>query len=493
MRFTVRCLFLVCLLPGMLPGIGRAVAAVMSGDAGIPLEVGSGKQLFIDETFFESSENVSLHLNPAVKTGEHTLVSDRPWENATLNWFSIMEDDGKFRMWYECYDVAGWPTTDDTSFCYAESKDGIQWTKPSLGLFSYQGSTDNNILFRQIGPEGSRSRVHGVGVFKVPDASPEARYKAVSQGLFEGYDPPYRIAGMYSPDGLRWTRVAKPICDVFADSQYSGWRDHISGEYVLFGRVPGRGRAIGRSTSASFESFAPLERVLETDEHDPPDSDLYNPSAFRYPYADRVFLMFPSLYRHDTDTLDIHLAVSRDGIYWTRPDQGKPLVALGDTGAFDSGSLYMGQGFLRHGNELWMYYSGSPLKHNEVDLDTLAKPENRRVFSRCVLRLDGFVSVEAGESEGQFITPPMRFKGARLVLNVKTKASGSVRVGLLDDKDNPIPGRGTEDCVPITGDHVACTVSWQENNGLEYLEKTPVKLVVKMRNVSLYAFQFLPE
>jgi hypothetical protein len=52
--------------------------------------------------------------------------------------------------------------------------------------------------------------------------------------------------------------------------------------------------------------------VLQTDENDPAESDLYNPAALKYPYADNVYLMFPSLYRHSTDTLDIRLAVSRD-------------------------------------------------------------------------------------------------------------------------------------------------------------------------------------
>jgi len=486
-------MILVCLLTGMPPGIWQQVAAEEDVDEKKPLAIRSGKQLFVDETFFEFSENVTLRLHPAIKTGEHTLASDRLWEDATLNWFSVMEEDGKFRMWYEAYDVEGWPTPDDTSFCYAESEDGIRWTKPALGLFSYQGSTDNNILFRQVGPEGARSRVHGAGVFKDPGAPPEARYKAVSQGLFEGYDPPYRIAGMYSADGLRWTRVPEPICAVFADSQYSAWRDEVAGDYVLFGRVSGRGRAIGRAVSASFERFAPLERVLETDDRHPPDSDLYNPSALKYSFAEHVYFMFPSLYRHDTDTLDIHLAVSRDGIHWTWPERGKPFVALGGEGAFDSGSLYMGQGCIRSGTELWMYYSGSPLKHNEVELDVLEKPENRRVYSRCVVRLDGFVSVDAGETEGYFVTPPLRFQGTRLALNVKTEASGSVRVGLLDGKGNPIPGYDMEACVPIRGDHTEYTVSWHEENDLKNLEKKPVKLAVKMRNASLYAFQFLPE
>ena len=34
----------------------------------------------------------------------------------------------------------------DQLTCYAESHDGITWTRPSLGLFEFKGSKDNNIV-----------------------------------------------------------------------------------------------------------------------------------------------------------------------------------------------------------------------------------------------------------------------------------------------------------------------------------------------------------
>ncbi len=458
-----------------------------------PIDVGDRPQLFIDNLFFESSENITLHMNPPTKTGEQTLVSDRPWENATLNWFSVMEDDGsrgpggKYRMWYECYDVEGWPTTNDTSFCYAESADAIHWNKPALAILPYHDSTENNILFRQIGSEGAHSRVHGAGVFKDPNAPPETQYKAVSQGMFTAYNPVYRVAGMTSPDGLHWTRLAKPICDVFADSQYSGFWDTPTRQYVLYGRSNGHGRAIGRATSASFDQFAPLELVLETNDQDPPESDLYNPAAIKYPYADHAYFMFPSLYRHKDDTLDIHLAVSRDGIHWTWPERGKPFVALGPAGTFDSGSLYMGQGLIRANNELNLYYSGAPIKHNESELDALSKPENKRIFGRLVSRPEGLVSAEAGEQEAIFTTPPLKYQGNRLLLNAKTAPNGEIRIALLNAEGKPIPGYTIQDSTPITGDHQQIQATWKRN---PTLPEPTQKLTIKMKNASLYSFQF---
>ena len=216
----------------------------MSADSAVRV-IGSQKILFVDDAFIERSLGTRLKLHPPRKTGQRLIESEHPWESATLNWFSVLQDGEKYRMWYECYDIEGWPTPDDTSFCYAESTDGVHWTKPNLGLFSYRGSTDNNILFREIGVDKHRSRVHGSCVFLDPSAPPDARYKCVSQGQFQGIgDHPHYVAGMTSPDGLHWTRYPQPICAVFADSQYSGFWDETQRQLCHL-RTRGRPRWAG--------------------------------------------------------------------------------------------------------------------------------------------------------------------------------------------------------------------------------------------------------
>lgn len=458
--------------------------------------VGSGKQLLIDKAFFETSENIEIRLHPPNKTGEKVVTREHPWESATLNWFTVMEDPGvvdkqaKYRMWYECYDVEGWPTADDTSFCYAESRDGIHWTKPELGLFEYQGSRKNNILFRQVGAGPAESRVHGSNVFLDPVAAPESRYKAVSQGMWKGRATPHTLAGMFSADGLAWTRYPKPICDVFADSQYSGFWDSRLDAYVLYGRSFAGGRAIGRSTSADFTSFAPLETVLHADGNDPPNSDLYNPAAIQYGWADNVYFMFPSLFQHDPDTLDIRMAVSRDGIHWTWPQQDVPFIPLGKEGSFDSKCLYMGQGILQVGDETWLYYSGAPLTHSGHELEDLVACDQPRAYSRVVLKRDRFVSAEAGDGIGWFVTPPLAFQGDTLVLNVDIREGGVLRVALLDENGEPLPNRGLTDCVPLTGDHLVVPVRWRNGSDVALRAGRPTRMKVEMRNANLFAFQF---
>ncbi|MFO1000493.1 MAG: hypothetical protein U0936_09145 [Planctomycetaceae bacterium] len=458
-----------------------------------PIIVGRDPVLFADPRMILSAEGVRTRLHPPRKTGERLLISDKPWEDATLNWFSVLHQDGKFRMWYECYDREGWPTADDTSFCYAESEDGIRWVKPNLGLFNYKGSTENNILFRQIGVGASRSRVHGSGVFYDSTAPEASRFKCVSQGLFQGIgERPYYVAGMISPDGLNWTRLEKPICQVFADSQYSGHWNPVPGKYVLYGRVGGRGRAIGRSVSDRFESFPSLSLVLQTDDQHPPQTDLYNPACVLYPGRTDLVMMFPSLFNHQKDTLDIRFAVSNEGEKWTWPDRETALIPLGTEGESDSGSLYMANGCVEVKDEIWFYFGASRLKHEETNLDTLADPLNQRVYSRAVAKKDRLVSASAGASDGRFITPLLKPTGRFLSVTADIRQGGQLRVGLRDSTGKAVPGRALSDCELITSSCSGHRIRWKDSAVVESSEEA-VQIEVEMRNADVFSFRFLAE
>jgi hypothetical protein len=479
--------------------------------------VGSDKQLFIDDLFFETSENIKIQMNPARKTGEITLRKEKSWESAIApNYFNVMDDNGTYRMWYEVYTAEYWYTAHDSLFCYAESEDGIHWTKPNLGLFEWQGATDpapskdNNILFQDIGEGSYRSRVHGSGIFKDPTAPPEQRYKAVSQGLwFDMPRPIHRVALMYSPDGLHWTRHPAPINAPIngenpSDGMHSCFWDESIGKYVLYrmSGVPGIARTQWRSESDDCTNFPPPTLVLSPTERTPKECDLYSMCPRKYPYAANAYFAFCNLYRHGPkshpqgsldDKLVIRLAVSRDGIRWYWPDEGA-FVPLGEPGEFDSGEAYMGQGIIRVGDELWQYYMGSPLTHQQVELDVLLHFDHNTA-SRVISRLDGYVSADAGPEGGHFVTPPLTYEGNTLNLNLKVNSGGSVRVGLLDENNQPVKGRSATDCIPITGDHIADQVKWldqgMEVNDIGQAAGKPTRLRIEMNDAKLFAFQFI--
>ena len=113
---------------------------------------------------------------------------------------------------------------------YAESSDGIRWTKPNLGLFRYRGSSDNNIVLggdgRRYLPtdkwQGKLGTHTGLGwrgdmvpfIDTSPTVRPDARYKALVRGARGAHQIPgeYTDYGMYpfkSPDGLHWTLMSE--------------------------------------------------------------------------------------------------------------------------------------------------------------------------------------------------------------------------------------------------------------------------------------------
>lgn len=151
---------------------------------------------------------------------------------------------------------------------------------------------------------------------------------------------------------------------------------------------------------------------------------------------------------------------------------------------------------------MFMYYRASDWLHGWDRTEQnrkiliaagLGGTNNITVFSRLVLRRDGFVSVRADWRGGEFTTPPLRFAGRRLLLNINTSATGVARVAVLDAEGKPIPGFALEDCDIIhTANEINRVVTWQGGSDLGALAGRPVRLRFVMRNTDLFAFQFQP-
>ena len=273
-------------------------------------------------------------------------------------------------------------------------------------------------------------------------------------------------------------------------------------------------RAIGRSVSDDLSRFPMPEVVFGPDERDPQFGgagvmDFYMPNVIQYPHAQDAYFLFSPRYLHyedwfladdlskypksGADTLntgpeDIGFAASRDGIQWHRYRR-EPWIRLGMEGTFDSGNMYPARGMVVRDREIWMYYTGYDTLHGDVDV----KQRNRPVLSRVVLRRDGFTAVEADYVGGQFTTPPVRFQGDGLHLNVDTSALGLVRVELQKTDGQPIPGFALSDCDRIhTANSVDCVVTWRGGqSSLASVQGQPVRIQFELRfGAKLYAFQF---
>ena len=130
---------------------------------------------------------------------------DRPWERKVLDYSSVVWDQGRYRMWYRVDE--GDPRidrpTDRTWTCYAESRDGIHWEKPELGLVSHGGSTRNNIVLEH-------NQYWNASILLDPKQPRGAagRYKMILL-YYNHQDKREQIHGFISSNGFRW-RPSKP-------------------------------------------------------------------------------------------------------------------------------------------------------------------------------------------------------------------------------------------------------------------------------------------
>jgi hypothetical protein len=147
-----------------------------------------------------------------------------------------------------------------------------------------------------------------------------------------------------------------------------------------------------------------------------------------------------------------------------------------------------------------MYYLGSDQIHgwgrDERNMRLLkaagvAPAHDTNVISRLVLRRDGFISARAAYTGGEFTTPPLKFAGRELVLNVDTSAAGLLRCELLNEEGKSLEGYRLEDCDVIhTANEIDRVVKWKGKSDVSALAGRLVKLRVSFRDTDLYAFQF---
>ncbi|WP_428938264.1 hypothetical protein [Fontivita pretiosa] len=463
------------------------------------IDIGSARQLFCDERFIDAPERISIAMNPPAKLGP-VLKPDRPWEDFRLTSYFTVVDDGKLaRMYYSCFSHDQWNTPgawDKHAYlCYAESTDGLHWDKPELGLVEFEGSKRNNILMPRI--------VDGT-VFVDPTAPPQQRYKMLHTigphgvGLFVSC----------SADGIRFTTPDKPVSPWRPDSQQNAFYDQRLNKYVAYLRarpdmgLQPKGRSVARVEIDQIDQpWAGLtpQIVFAADDQDPDDVDFYTNACVKYPWGADAYFMFPATYHHfpkeygNDGLLDSAAAFSRDGIVWQRPDR-RPYVPLGMTDDWDAAFIMMGVGLVRRGKRIYQYYNGTDLSHGGTRKESKNVSKDRRRWGWMAAvqqRLDGFYCAQAAYEGGQFITPPIRFQGSRLVLNIDTSAAGSARVAITDASGAPIEGFAIDDCDKIMANDTDYEVSWRSRRDVSSLSGQPIRLRFQMRCARLYAMQFV--
>ena len=411
------------------------------------VDIGSRLELFVDEYLVDSMSGVSLQLHRP-QLSEPVLKFDADWEGPGNHYITVFKDEDIYRLYYRCVGGGDVPASGEgwlMNTCYAESRDGINWIRPKLGLVEYNGSKENNIILT--GEEGDWGNpVCNFYAFR--DTNPAAlaseRYKGVG-GINRG------LYALVSADGVHWKPKAekpmilhsithKPMINGFDSPQR-----HLLGpppETVRClhpGHVSGsRWRKGPQRPSVDFDRLRQL--VLSR-------VDRYG----RRPSQSALHLLCHTLLQgtpplpglsqalHAFSTLGT--AERLRSAPWKRAvrlgvhgEQRRPALETlsGGLRSTRSGSSqldrpqhYVARGLVAAGpNEIAVYV----LRHFRLPSLHLR---------RGILRTDGFVSVNAPYQGGEILTKPLLFKGSRLIVNYSTSAAGGLRVEILDTRENP--------------------------------------------------------
>lgn len=479
---------------GMQTGAIALAASSLQGAQTQPVTIGSRRELFVDDELIAEMKGVRLDLAIPVDGGP-AIQFDRPWEGAFCGYTTVIKESEIYRMYYRGVPVAGQDGNDGEVTCYAESKDGKSWQRPTLNLYEVKGTRANNVILANSAPY-----CHNFSPLldTKPGVPAAEKYKALAGVHKTG------LKAFVSADGVRWKPlreqpVLPPPKEFALDSQNIAFWSESEKKYVLYYRTwkkigDVRYRWVSRATSSDFVNWSGPEE-MSYGEAQP--EHLYTNQTSAYFRAPHLYVGICARFmpgrqivneqqaaelrvdpKYFKDCSDAVLVTSRGGARYTRK--------------------FM-EAFLRPGVGLenWVSRSNYPaLNLVQTGPTTMSFYVNRNYgqptayLRRYDLRLDGLSSARAGYSGGELITKPLRFDGSQLELNFSTSAPGGIRVELQDASGAPIPGFTLADSTELIGDEIERVYSWKGGANVASLQGRPIRLRFVMKDANLYAFRF---
>jgi hypothetical protein len=490
----------------------------------LPIKLGSRKYVFIDGAIIDKMKNIKFAVNPPK---DIKMVFDDIGKSFRKHLTVVQDDSGLIRI-YNSYG--------DDYLGVITSRDGEHFIKPDFGMHH---KMDKNIVI----PES----VGGLGnPFIDPNGPQDEKWKYITGYHDRG------IYLYTSPDGWHWKRWPTYLLPFRSGTQSCSFYDDQRGMYIGYHRTgifrtPGgvtqRSSVITQETdvhqpwkfhplswqeSLDSAKVLPLRKpqpwyldngplsppapglefphLFGPDSADPVGTDFYVTKAQKYQWAPDTYLAFPLAYFHyekdgpptrqvlgapqmdrGSGPLETQIAISRDGVHWKR--FGRPAyVGIGTYCGDTLHQIYMADGMVKRGNEIWQYFFGNEEYHS-----SWIKKKLRKAVYRVTQRIDGFISADSPyDKYGEIKTKPLIFNGNKLVLNINTGATGYAQVGLLDKKGKPIDGYSVDDCIYINGNFINTGVQWlRKGSDLSSLQGKVVQVVIRMRGSKLYSMQFI--
>lgn len=498
--------------------------------------VGTAKQLFVDDLVLDDLGGATRRLHKFVKDPRNPVLEQRyPWEiQGTLSYCTTVRYDPATRLFTFWYTSLGRVAAKGEAIAsraqlIAYSTDGIEWVRPHVGEYEYAGRTANNLV----------GRASNIVVIPKP-SDPAQRYASYI------WHPRFNALSVsFSPDGIRgwsdWQRVCgggKDVVTACRDDLNDGYfsfmkwrvgRWYRRSAWAAWGDQP---TAMRRGPINIVAGFADDRGSADRIAANFPGCDFFEPSRFHA----EIYEVTPFIYEGHYLGLPVRFDVSgpgggnvdgptelclmagrdrRGAGGWVRP--GGPDGAAGATGdvqgddvqrlvpplhrildhgrwgEWDATQFYGPSSLLVVDDRIVLYYTGASFGHEPEGSrsDAAGKNVYRTAIGRATLRLDGFVSLHAGDQEATVTTKPLVFKGKELIVNVACP-NGRLSVELLDKEGKPIPGHDAARADGFTGDALRHVVSWAGASDLARLAGAPVRLRFRLTNGELYAFAFRP-
>lgn len=506
--------------------------------------------LAIDDASLPLRKNAVLYLNrprirPEPVLGPEAPSGDAPDNLAAHFYGTVLRDAGRFRMWYyACHRgrnldwpprkmrqisrAPGWvqggagpPEVFQGPICYAESDDGICWTKPALGQMRFKGGLGHNAL------DLPHTLVSGASVIRDDDdPDPGRRYKMAYQFFpdqgapaIEEYGTVPSLACAVSPDGLRWTLACMPFVGTFVEhcslirhggryivhSQAFPGADWGRGTVRTVGGHKGGRTGIAYSTF-DFDSWPDLHQASFAlpEPPDPARRGTGLGTGAEGAGYDQVHLgvgaadfggVCVGLYGiwHDHGdfgriSCDLGLVVSNDGVRFREvaAAPGTPYIHRAHSPAAPVRGrpefqtiLCQGNGIVDCGDETRIYHGR--WRNVGRKAEDLAAHYHAEV-ALAVLPCDrwGGIGLNPGAGEGALCSAPIVPLRDMRVLALNADGIEGLRVDLLDERFIPIPGyEGGKARGP---DGLSCPVAW-EGRDLFGLGGRAFRILLRLRRL----------
>ena len=224
-------------------------------------------------------------------------------------------------------------------------------------------------------------------------------------------------------------------------------------------------RSYAYAESDDLREWKNHQFILSMDADDPGDTELYQFACHKF---GQIYVGYMSVfYLRRPQSVNIHLATSRDGIQLQPRLPGRTVHPVGATGIL----RLHGHGLFPARADHRRRYDVHLLRRGQLSAQRGSGTVPLPASSRCgaalaTFKRDRFASLETSDLNPgpcRVVTKPFTVRHPRLFLNAATWMKGSIRVEALTRDWQPIPGFTEPQARDIQGDALDHPVRWKDN------------------------------